>query len=165
MPVVFAVLTVLSLLLSLQAAYTLYMMIYTWDEPEAERLARAPDVFATMSFTVLLPARHEEDVIAQTIENVVRSNYPSQLLQVFVICRVDDEGTIGQAFAKLEQLADVGLENVDIVVFDDDPINKPHGMNRALPFATGDVVTIFDAEGTSTPTSSTSSTPSWSTRA
>jgi cellulose synthase/poly-beta-1,6-N-acetylglucosamine synthase-like glycosyltransferase len=167
MPVVFAVLTVLSLLLSLQAAYTLYMMIYTWDQPEAERLARAPDVFAppTMSFTVLLPARHEEDVIAQTIENVVRANYPSQLLQVFVICRVDDERTIERAFAKLEQLADVGLENVDIVVFDDNPINKPHGMNRALPFATGDVVTIFDAEDDIHPTSSTSSTPSWSTRA
>ncbi|MGY1708310.1 glycosyltransferase [Geodermatophilus sp. SYSU D00758] len=148
MTVVLVVLTVLSLLLSLQAAYTLYMMIYTWDQPEAERLARAPDVFAppTVSFTVLLPARHEEDVIAQTIENVVRAEYPSRLLQVFVICRFDDEGTIDRALAKLEQLADVGLENVDIVVFDDDPINKPHGMNHALAFATGDVVTIFDAE-------------------
>ncbi|MGY1779013.1 glycosyltransferase [Geodermatophilus sp. SYSU D01036] len=148
MSVVLVVLTALSLILSLQAGYALYMMVYTWDQPEAERRARAPDVFASpaVSFTVLLPARHEEDVIAQTIENVMRANYPSQLLQVFVICRVDDEGTIERALAKLEQLADVGLENVDIVVFDDDPINKPHGMNHALAFATGDVVTIFDAE-------------------
>ena len=33
-----------------------------------------------------------------------------------------------------------------MVVFHDNPINKPHGLNAALPQATNDVVTIFDAE-------------------
>ena len=32
------------------------------------------------------------------------------------------------------------------MVFHDGPINKPHGLNVALPHATNDVVTIFDAE-------------------
>jgi glycosyltransferase XagB len=145
---VFALLIVFSLALTAQSAYTLYMMIYTWNEPEAQRLALAPDGRATptVSFTVMLPARHEEAVIRQTIENVVRCNYPPELMQVFVICRSDDPGTIGEALVKIEQLQDEGLDLVDVVVFDDLPINKPHGMNHALRFATGDVVTIFDAE-------------------
>jgi cellulose synthase/poly-beta-1,6-N-acetylglucosamine synthase-like glycosyltransferase len=33
-----------------------------------------------------------------------------------------------------------------MVTFDDPPINKPHGLNVGLARATGDVVTIFDAE-------------------
>ena len=33
-----------------------------------------------------------------------------------------------------------------MVVFHDKPINKPHGLNAALPKAKHDVVTIFDAE-------------------
>jgi cellulose synthase/poly-beta-1,6-N-acetylglucosamine synthase-like glycosyltransferase len=146
--IVFAALATFSVVLSAQSAYTLYMMIYTWEQPEAERLARAPERFAPprLSFTVMLPARHEEDVIQQTIENVARANYPPELLQVFVICRTDDQGTIDEALIKMEQLQDEGLDIVDVVAFDDTPINKPHGMNHALQFADRDVVTIFDAE-------------------
>jgi cellulose synthase/poly-beta-1,6-N-acetylglucosamine synthase-like glycosyltransferase len=146
--IVFATLATFSVVLSAQSAYTLYMMIYTWEQPEAERLARAPERFAPprLSFTVMLPARHEEDVIQQTIENVARANYPPELLQVFVICRTDDQGTIDEALIKMEQLQDEGLDIVDVVAFDDTPINKPHGMNHALQFADRDVVTIFDAE-------------------
>jgi glycosyltransferase XagB len=63
-----------------------------------------------------------------------------------VICRDDDQGTIDQALAKIDELQADGMDVVDVVVFDDLPINKPHGLNHALRFATGDVVTIFDAE-------------------
>jgi glycosyltransferase XagB len=145
---IFVGVSAVSLLLTTQSAYTLYMMIYTWDQPAADRMARAPMRFVSpkLSFTVMLPARHEEEVIAQTIEHVVRANYPSHLLQVLVICSADDQGTINEALRKIEQLQDQGLDVVDIVVFDDGPINKPHGLNHALRFAEGDVVTIFDAE-------------------
>jgi glycosyltransferase XagB len=146
--VLYTSLALVSVLLSVQAAYTLYMMIYTWDQPEAERLARAPDRLspAVLSFTVMLPARHEEEVIQQTIRQVVRANYPPELLQVLVICSADDEGTVEEALTKIEEFQDEGLDIVDVVLFDDKPINKPHGLNHALRFARGDVVTIFDAE-------------------
>jgi cellulose synthase/poly-beta-1,6-N-acetylglucosamine synthase-like glycosyltransferase len=145
---VFGLLAMVSVLLSVQAAYTLYMMIYTWDEPEAERLARAPDRMAPprLTFTVMLPARHEEEVIQQTIRQVVRANYPPELLQVLVICSADDEGTVEEALHRIGLFQDEGLDIVDVVLFDDKPINKPHGLNHALRFARGDVVTIFDAE-------------------
>src|SRR5215831_15980265 len=90
---------VLSILLTIQSAYTLYLMLYTWDRPEAYQRAKAPSQFVPpqKSFTVMLPARHEEDVIQTTIERVVRANYPKELLEIVVICKTDDEGTIGKA--------------------------------------------------------------------
>src|SRR5712664_4668948 len=82
----------LSVLLTIQSAYTLYLMLYTWDRPEAYQKAKAPAQFlaAQKSFTIMLPARHEEDVIQSTIERVVRANYPRHLLEVVVICKTDD---------------------------------------------------------------------------
>jgi glycosyltransferase XagB len=145
---VFAGLVIISILLSLQAGHVLYMMIYTWDQPEAERLAKGPDelVEPHHSFTAILPARHEEAVIARTIDRVVRCNYPATLLQVLVVCSADDTGTIEQASQKIDELRYDGIMNADLVVFDDQPVNKPHGLNCALREATGDVITIFDAE-------------------
>jgi cellulose synthase/poly-beta-1,6-N-acetylglucosamine synthase-like glycosyltransferase len=148
MMLVFLVMAVTSVALSVQAAYTLYMMIYTWDQPEAEQHARAPSQFreASRSFTVMLPARHEESVIETTIDRVVRSNYPGHLLQVFVICSIDDPGTIARARDRVRGLASQGVHNVDVLVFEDGPINKPHGLNFALQRARNEVVCIFDAE-------------------
>jgi cellulose synthase/poly-beta-1,6-N-acetylglucosamine synthase-like glycosyltransferase len=148
MTLVWALLTLVSLTLTAQAAYTLYMMVFSWDQPDAERLARAPDPLAApaLSFTVMLPARHEESVIAQTIDRVVRADYPRGLLQVLVLCRTDDEGTVEAALTKIEQLQDEGIDIVDLVVFDDQPVNKPHALNHALQFSDRHVVTIFDAE-------------------
>ena len=142
----YAGLVFFSVLVTLQSAYTLYLTLYTWDRPLAE--ARAPEHFLPpmLSFTVMLPARHEEAVIATTIERVVRANYPARLIQVLVICSADDDGTIAKARGKIEDLRREGYGNVSVVVFDDKPINKPHGLNAALPQATQDVVTIFDAE-------------------
>jgi cellulose synthase/poly-beta-1,6-N-acetylglucosamine synthase-like glycosyltransferase len=140
------VLAALSVLVTLQSAHTLYLTLYTWDRPPEE--ARAPDRFVAprRSFTVMLPARHEEAVIQTTIERAVKANYPADLLEVFVICSADDHGTIAQAEEKIAKLRREGLSNVSVVVFHDGPINKPHGLNAALPRATHDVVTIFDAE-------------------
>ncbi|REF37560.1 glycosyltransferase [Thermasporomyces composti] len=145
---IYAGLVVISLVLSVQAGHVLYLMLYTWDQPETEQPARAPDEFVEpyLSFTAIVPARHEEAVIAATIERIVRSNYPSSLLQVLVVCSADDTGTIQEAADKIDELRAEGYYNAELVIFDDQPINKPHGLNHALRYAEGDVVTIFDAE-------------------
>jgi cellulose synthase/poly-beta-1,6-N-acetylglucosamine synthase-like glycosyltransferase len=142
------VLVIFSIALSVQAAYTLYMMLYIWDQPEAERLAQAPDQFRPprTTFTVMLPARHEEEVIATTIQRVVDANYPAMMMEVLVICSADDTGTISAAQQKIDQLRRQGIDNVDVEVFNDGPINKPHGLNVALRRSRREVVTIFDAE-------------------
>jgi cellulose synthase/poly-beta-1,6-N-acetylglucosamine synthase-like glycosyltransferase len=141
-------LVMISILLTVQSAHVLYMMLYTWDQPGAEEAAKGPENFLPpqLSFSVMLPARHEEDVIQTTIDRVVRTDYPPELLEVFVICSEDDTGTIEKAEEKIAELHREGLHNVEVVVFNDKPINKPHGLNAALPHTGHEVVTIFDAE-------------------
>jgi glycosyltransferase XagB len=145
---VLAPIVVISVLLTVQAAHALYLMIYTWDQPEAEALARAPEPWLApqLSFTAIVPARHEEDVIQATIDQAVRTDYPAELVQVLVVCSADDTGTIERAAAKIDRLRAEGLGNAELIVFDDGPVNKPHGLNKALARAEHDVVAVFDAE-------------------
>ncbi|MBV9174802.1 MAG: glycosyltransferase, partial [Chloroflexi bacterium] len=123
-------------------------MMYTWDQPEANRRAQAPKQFAApaKSFTVMLPARHEEEVIQTTIERVVRANYPLDLLEVVVICKTDDIGTIAKAEEKIALLHDEGIHNVAVLTFSDEPTNKPHGLNIGFRKTRNQVVTVFDSE-------------------
>jgi glycosyltransferase XagB len=142
----YAGITLASVLIFAQSAHTLYLALYTWNQPPSRSTDPADFLSPRLSFTVMLPARHEEDVIGATIERVVRAHYPAHLIQILVVCSEDDEGTISEAQKTIRQLWEQGLGHVSIVVFHDGPINKPHGLNAALPFATNDIVTIFDAE-------------------
>lgn len=143
---VYGLLVVFSVLVTIQSAHALYLTLYTWDRPQSA--PHGPDSFRPprLSFTVMLPARHEEAVIAATIGRVARANYPAELIQILVICSADDVGTIGKAKEKLNELRKEGIGNVSIVVFNNGPVNKPHGLNCGLQLATEDVVTVFDAE-------------------
>jgi len=148
MELVILVALLISSLLILQSVHTLYLMVYTWDQPETYRKAQAPKHFLPpqKSFTVMLPARHEEEVIQTTIERVVLAHYPLPLLEVVVICSADDTGTIAQAQQKINQLNSAGVHVARVVTFNDKPINKPHGLNAGLQSTHNEVVTIFDAE-------------------
>jgi cellulose synthase/poly-beta-1,6-N-acetylglucosamine synthase-like glycosyltransferase len=147
-PVILAVVSLVSLLLTVQAAHSLYLMIYTWDQPRADALARVPQVRAApaLSFTAIVPARHEEDVIQVTVDRVAHADYPARLVQIIVVCSTDDVGTIERAAVTINRLRAAGRDNVELVVFDDGPVNKPHGLNAALAHARNRVVAVFDAE-------------------
>jgi glycosyltransferase XagB len=137
-----------SLILAAQSAYSAGLMLYAWENRGQRAFSSMPRHQAApeRSFTVLLPARHEEAVIQQTIEQVVSLNYPRALVQVLVVIEASDHGTIAKVHEKLDELAARGIGNVQLITFDEPPINKPHGLNIGLRQATGDVVTIFDAE-------------------
>jgi biotin carboxyl carrier protein len=98
-------LVVLSLLMTAQAGYTVYLMLYTWDHDQAYETAGAPRAFRVpqTSFTALLPAHHEEEVIGETLERVMHANYPQRLLEAIVISAKDDAGTIAAAQAAVDQ--------------------------------------------------------------
>ncbi|MGO8946965.1 MAG: glycosyltransferase [Ktedonobacterales bacterium] len=138
----------LAIPLTIQGAYTLYLMMYTWDRPDAYLTAQAPSRFLPpqKAFTVLLPCRHEEDVIQSTIERVIRARYPLSLLEVVVICSPDDTGTISGAQEKIAQLRARGVVSVRVIAYRGEPINKPHGLNAGVRATRNEVVTIFDAE-------------------
>ncbi|TMB88970.1 MAG: glycosyltransferase, partial [Chloroflexi bacterium] len=133
------------LVMTVQAIFNIRLRLFIWEVPEHAWLNHAPTVYLEpcLSFSILLPARHEEEVFRETLQKVYGLNYPKELMQILAICREDDPGTIAEAQAKIDELGD---PNVQLVVFNDQPINKQHGMNLALQVARGDIVTIFDAE-------------------
>src|SRR3984893_6784031 len=131
--------------MTLQAVFNIRLRLFIWEIPEHAWLNHSPTVYQDpcLSFTILLPARHEENVYRETLQKVYELNYPKELMQIIAICREDDPGTIVEAQAKIDELGD---PNVQLLIFNDKPINKQHGMNLALQVARGDIVTIFDAE-------------------
>jgi glycosyltransferase XagB len=135
----------LSLFLSLQSLFTLVWMLYSWNNPEAAQHNRSPRKYAkpAVSFTALVPARHEADVIADTILAVSRIDYPEHLKETLILCRRDDTETIAAAE---RTIAAMGRPNVRLVVFGGQPINKPAALNKGLKYATNEVVCVFDAE-------------------
>src|SRR5258708_11811435 len=92
------VLLSISILLFLQSLFSLSLMLYSWETSERLLSTAAPSSFLAprYSFSVLLPARHEEAVIYQTIKRVWSANYPKQLLEIVVICHASDAGTIAE---------------------------------------------------------------------
>jgi cellulose synthase/poly-beta-1,6-N-acetylglucosamine synthase-like glycosyltransferase len=138
----------ISLALTAQSGYSAALMLYAWEDDEKLRKNRVPNTFEPprKRFTVMLPARHEEEVIQETIQRTVDLNYPREMVQILVVIEAGDHGTIAEVNIKLAELRARGIDHVRLITFDDPPINKPHGLNVALGYATGDVVTIFDAE-------------------
>lgn len=136
---------IMTALMTAQAAFNIRLRLFIWETPENAMLNRAPTSYRDprLSFTILLPARHEEEVYRRTIQKIYDLNYPKELLQIVAICREDDRGTIAEALAAINELH---TSNIQLLIFNDEPINKPHGLNLALQIAQGDVVTIFDAE-------------------
>ncbi len=148
MDIFLAALIVLSLFLALQAGYTLYLMLYTWNDQNLAEEYQSPKVYRDphYSFTVFLPAKSEEEVIQGTIQRALEIDYPQDMVEIFVILQEVDKGTIEQVEIKLAELEGRGIHNVRMLTFNDPPFNKPHGLNVGLRQATKDVVCIFDAE-------------------
>ncbi len=137
-----------SLLLTAQSAYSASLMLYAWEGEVQHTRNQAPKTFEPpgLRFTILLPARHEEAVIQDTIQRVVDLVYPQELVQVLIVIESGDTSTIEKVNQKLAALRAQGINHVRLITFNDPPINKPHGLNVGLQEATGNIVTIFDAE-------------------
>lgn len=132
-------------IISLQAFLTLYWSLYAWNDPDEVERNQAPKVYdePNYSFTALLPARHEEAVIAETIRSIARINYPDQKKELLVLIRHDDTGTITAAQTAINEL---GNPRIRLVIVNDTPVNKPNQLNWGLAEASHDVLVVFDAE-------------------
>lgn len=135
----------LSSFMIIQGIFTIWWMIYAWEDPKRIEKNKSPQTyeFPKTTFTALIPARHEEHVIYDTIKAVSRIDYPEELKETLIICKSDDLRTIRTAQAAITNL---GRDNIKLVIFNDLPINKPHSLNVGLMHATNDVVVVFDAE-------------------
>ncbi|MFD7446396.1 glycosyltransferase [Streptomyces sp. NPDC059909] len=124
------------------AAFTLWWQMHAWRTPEtlaATRFAR-PDGDAGLSFSLLVPARHEQAVLEHTINGLLTSTHGDY--EIIVIVGHDDPGTTEVA----ERVAALAPDRVRVVVDTNEAKNKPKALNTALPYCRGDVVGVFDAE-------------------
>ena len=94
-------------LMTAQAIFSIRLRLYIWEEPERAWLNSAPTVYREpqLSFTILLPAYHEEDLFADTIQKVYDLNYPKNLVQILPLLREHDTGTIKVTAGKTQTVA------------------------------------------------------------
>ncbi|MFD5894321.1 glycosyltransferase [Streptomyces sp. NPDC060366] len=132
----------ISLALFWMAAFTLWWQMHAWRTPETLAATRfdRPDGGPARSFSLLLPARHEQAVLEHTIERLLESSHSS--FEIIVIVGHDDPETAEVA----ERAAARDPARVRVVVDTHLAKNKPKALNTALPHCTGEVVGVFDAE-------------------
>lgn len=135
-------LLLLSLLLTALAAFTLWWMLHAWRTPGTLRrteFERVPDE-PRLSFSLIVPARHEQEVLATTLDKLRGMVHPD--FEVLVVVGHDDPDT--ERVAREVEARARG--KVRVLVDDSVPKNKPKALNRALEHCRGEVVGVFDAE-------------------
>jgi glycosyltransferase XagB len=144
------ILIIISIIAIIQSVFTIFSMLYAWNSTDTPDEPASPKYYENPfhSFTILVPAWHEESVIAQTIKAIANINYPPELSQILILLRPQDKETVRIA---RETLTTLNRNNLSIVMVDDLPRNKPNQLNWGLVEATGEIITIFDAEDEPSP--------------
>jgi glycosyltransferase XagB len=131
-----------SLALSAIAWTTLAWTLNAWRTPaslaESGLSGDAPP--PAHSFSLIVPARHEETVLETTLSRLVESDHPA--FEVLVVVGTDDHGTREVA----ERMADRHPEHVRVVLDASWPKSKPKALNTALAQCSGAITGVFDAE-------------------
>lgn len=138
----YSALVVLALALTAVALTTLWWNLYAWRSRSTLRGTGFSDEPhpARHSFTLLVPGRHEEAVMGQTLDSLALQTHPD--VEIIAIVGHDDPGT--EAVAR--EAAARNPERIRVIVDDSVPKNKPKALNRALPQSRGDIIGVFDAE-------------------
>jgi cellulose synthase/poly-beta-1,6-N-acetylglucosamine synthase-like glycosyltransferase len=136
-----ALVAAISLALFWMAAFTLWWQMHAWRTPEVLAATRfaSPDDHGALSFSLLLPARHEQAVLDHTVQRLLESGHRD--FEIIVIVGHDDPET-----AEVAERAAARDPRVRVVVDTHPKKNKPKALNTALPHCRGDVVGVFDAE-------------------
>jgi cellulose synthase/poly-beta-1,6-N-acetylglucosamine synthase-like glycosyltransferase len=92
------------------------------------------------SFSLIVPARHEQAVLGGTLERLASSQHPA--FEVLAVVGDDDPETREVAEATAARHPD----RVRVLVDSSQPKNKPKALNTALPQCRGTVTAVFDAE-------------------
>jgi cellulose synthase/poly-beta-1,6-N-acetylglucosamine synthase-like glycosyltransferase len=124
------------------AMATLWWMLHAWSDPQTlgQTGFCREEGLPELSFSLLVPARHEQAVLGETLERLLRLDHPR--FELLPIVGHDDPETAAVAHA----VAAPHPDRIRVVVDDSWPKNKPKALNAALPFCRGEIVGVFDAE-------------------
>jgi cellulose synthase/poly-beta-1,6-N-acetylglucosamine synthase-like glycosyltransferase len=103
--------------------------------------ARAYPADQLPTYSVLIPAYREPTVITDLLTRIEAMDYPRRKLQVLVLLEEDDDETLAAIRAAKPQ-----SYVRTIIVPASEPRTKPKACNYGLRFATGEFITIYDAE-------------------
>lgn len=92
-------------------------------------------------YTILVPAYNEPEVVGDLLAAMGRLEYPADKVQILLLLEEDDAATIAAA-SEYDRSETVTI----VLVPPAEPRTKPKACNYGLQFATGDIVTIYDAE-------------------
>ena len=155
-------LAAVSLVLTLVAATTLTWMLHAWRSSESLAATRfaSPTRAPRRRFSLIVPARHEQAVLGDTLDSLAALDYPT--FEVLAVIGHDDPQT--EAVARAAEARHPG--RVRVLLDHNVPKNKPKALNTALADCRGDVVGVFDAEDeVHTPSCCATSTPASATPA
>jgi cellulose synthase/poly-beta-1,6-N-acetylglucosamine synthase-like glycosyltransferase len=145
----------LTIIYLLQGALTTVAMLHSWTEPKRQYHIRPPKDSKhdkQVTFSLIIPCRHEESVIGETLMAVDRIDYPKDDFEVLVSVRDDDTGTILAIQQTVQRLYTRAIlehrapTNITLVTFSDGPLMKARNLNAALQYARFAYVGVFDAE-------------------
>ncbi|WP_329560768.1 glycosyltransferase [Kitasatospora sp. NBC_01266] len=124
------------------AALTLWWMLHAWRTPEtlAGTSFGAADGLCGLGFSLLVPARHEQQVLEHTVKRLLESSHTDY--EILVIVGHDDPLTAAVA----ARMAEYAPGRVRVITDTHEVKNKPKALNTALPHCRGEVVGVFDAE-------------------
>jgi cellulose synthase/poly-beta-1,6-N-acetylglucosamine synthase-like glycosyltransferase len=92
-------------------------------------------------YTVLAALHDEAEIVSQLIERLSRIDYPTDRLQGLLVLEAHDHDTIAAAVAAPRP------DWLDVIVTPPGrPQTKPRALNYALTHATGELLTVYDAE-------------------
>ena len=101
----------------LLGAYAALLLLYRYWLKQLQSVAILDSFQPTIQFTILIPARNEEQTIAACLQSIQQLNYPKELTEVIVIDDFSEDATaaVVQNFTnvKLIQLKDVVKEQIN----------------------------------------------------
>jgi glycosyltransferase XagB len=126
-------------------AYRVYLFVRSnradVSEVVTDEEARAVLDAELPTYTVMIPAYREPEVINHLVARIARLEYPVNRLQVLVLVEADDDETIE---AVRDQ--DLGPQFTLVPVPPAEPRTKPKALNFGLTLARGELVAIYDVE-------------------
>lgn len=144
----------LTLIFLVQGGFASLAMLYSFLNPENLQKVLPPRMHfgqGKHTFSIIIPAKNEAKVIGSTLRAMANLNYPKNMYEILVVVRNDDIATlraVEKAIASIKHKAFSIRQNVNIrlVKIDGTTINKPYSLNMGWLYATGDIITVFDAE-------------------
>jgi len=140
--------TINALLISLALIYAALMLLYILGWHRLPSITVTPHFTPNQFFTVVVPARNEQQNIEKCINSIAKQNYPSNLFEVIVVNDHSEDETLAILKQLKKQYAWLNIINLADYVADETKQNsfKKLAIHLAIQQAKGDIIATTDAD-------------------